>query len=396
MLALAGDVVHDGWTDEAAAFSFVAADSLIRLAPICILGHRLCNLGQETVRSFETHQVQQMAIPANLLRAAILTGYTEVAQSLGLDPHRLLKAVGLHRLNLSDADTLIPSEAVLKLLEHSASSANVEDFGLRMAARRSLAHLGPIGLVAREEPTLRDAIRLFERHFRLRTEMLVLTLREHDDIASLEIQIIFVTKGSARQMIELMVGILFRTLKSLAGEKWSAEYVSFSHPPPLRRTTHSELFGSRPHFRGSFDGVVLRKSDLAAPIATADPTMAFYIRRYLEEVVAQPAVMIDASVRQLVFTLLPSGRCSSELLARHLGIDRRTLSRRLAARGVTFSDILNTVRIELVQRHIKTEGRSLAETAQLLGFSGLPAFSRWFGAQFGESASQWRRGRSAS
>ncbi|MEK9283038.1 helix-turn-helix domain-containing protein [Bradyrhizobium sp. ISRA442] len=118
--------------------------------------------------------------------------------------------------------------------------------------------------------------------------------------------------------------------------------------------------------------------------------MAFYVRRYLDEVVARPAVMMDATVRQLIFTLLPSGRCTSELVSRHLGIDRRTLTRRLAARGATFSDILAAVRVELVQRHIKVEGRSLAETAQLLGFSGLPAFSRWFTTNFGMSASHWR------
>lgn len=332
-----------------------------------------------------------MAIPANLLRAAILTGYIEVAQSVGLDPYRVMKSVGLHRLDLSDADTLIPVAAVLELLERSAAAANVDDFGLRMAARRSLAHLGPVGLVAREEPTLRDAIRLFERHFRLRTEMLILNLREHNDVASLEVRIMFATNGNTRQVIELIVGIVFRTLKVLAGDTWAPESVSFSHPPPLRRTTHGAFFRCRPQFRGAFDGLLLRTRDLSAPITTADPVMARYVRHYLDEVINQPSIMIDSTVRQLVFTLLPSGRCTSEQLAAHLGIDRRTLSRWLAARGTNFSEIQNDVRAELAQRHIKTESRTLTETAQLLGFAGLPAFSRWFNAQFGMSASRWRK-----
>ena len=331
-----------------------------------------------------------MAIPATLIRAAILTGYTEVAQSLGIDPYRQMKDLGLHRLDLSDADALIPVAAVLDLLERSAAAAKVDDFGLRMAARRSLAHLGPVGLVAREEPTLRDAIRLFERHFRLRTEMLILNLEEHDDVASLEVRLMFITGGNTRQVIERIVGIVFRTMKALAGDAWEPESVIFTHPPPLRRTTHASFFRGRPHFGGVLDGLLLRKRDLAAPIATADPVMARYVRRYLHEVMSQPPIMIDATVRQLVFTMLPSGRCTSELLAGHLGIDRRTLSRRLAARGTSFSEIQNEVRIELAQRHIKTEGRPLAETAQLLGFAGLPAFSRWFKLRFGRSASRWR------
>lgn len=67
---------------------------------------------------------------------------------------------------------------------------------------------------------------------------------------------------------------------------------------------------------------------------------------------------------------------------------KRTEHRRLALRGETVSTIIN--RMELAQPHIKTERRSLTETAQLLGFSGLPTFSR-----FGSSATTWRKNRDA-
>jgi hypothetical protein len=72
-----------------------------------------------------------------------------------------------------------------------------------------------------------------------------------------------------------------------------------------------------------------------------------------------------------------------------LPVGRPDLS--LALRGETVSTIINDARIELAQRHIKTERRSLTETAQLLGFSGLPTFSRWFQRQFGSSATIWRK-----
>ena len=267
----------------------------------------------------------------------------------------------------------------------------MEDFGLRMAAKRSLAHLGPIGLVAREEPTLRHALKLFERHFRLRTENLVVNLVEHGDLGSIRIQLLLASKGSTRQVMELIVGIVFRTLRALTADQWAPEFVSFSHPAPRGRTTHHGFFKSRPHFDDVFNGVALRTADLNAPIASADPVIARYVRHYLEDAMSQPSVLIDATVRQLVFALLPSGRCTSDLLARHLGIDRRTLSRRLAARGTAFSAIVNDVRLELVQRHILTEHRSLTETAQLLGFSSPATFSRWFLAHFGVPATAWRK-----
>jgi len=87
---------------------------------------------------------------------------------------------------------------------------------------------------------------------------------------------------------------------------------------------------------------------------------------------------------------LPSGRCTAASVARQIGIDRKTVHRRLASQDKTFSDVLNEVRRELAERHIRLERRSLTETAQLLGFSCLPNFSRWFRSQFGSSASAWR------
>jgi hypothetical protein len=99
-----------------------------------------------------------LAKPANLIRAGNLTGYPELARSLGLDPQRLIRSVGLQRFDLSDADVMIPAAAMMELLERSAAAAGIEDFGLRLAAMRRLAHLGPVGLIVREEPTVRHAI----------------------------------------------------------------------------------------------------------------------------------------------------------------------------------------------------------------------------------------------
>nr|WP_291608468.1 AraC family transcriptional regulator [Bradyrhizobium sp.] len=320
-----------------------------------------------------------------------MTGYVDVAESLGLDARRLIKKFGLHGLNLSDANTLIPAGPAAELLEHSAAVAGAEDFGLRMAAKRSLAHLGPIGLVAREQPTLRHALRMFERHFRLYSETVILRLEDHDGVASLSFQLVMATSGRLRQVIEAVVGAAFRTVDTLAGNAWIPDGISFSHPAPQGRTIHNSFFNTRPHFGNGFDGILLRAADLDAPISTADPVMARYVRQYLDAMIAQPDLTIDATVRQLVFTLLPSGRCTSDGLASHLGLNRRTLHRRLALRGETVSTIINDARIELAQRHVKTERRSLTETAQLLGFSGLPTFSRWFQRQFGSSATTWRK-----
>jgi signal transduction histidine kinase len=79
-----------------------------------------------------------------LIRSACLTGYVELAHSLGLDPFRLLKEVSLDRSCLFEPDLKIPVDAANRLLEISTRAARIEDFGLRLAeARRLISGLRP-------------------------------------------------------------------------------------------------------------------------------------------------------------------------------------------------------------------------------------------------------------
>jgi AraC-like DNA-binding protein len=51
---------------------------------------------------------------------------------------------------------------------------------------------------------------------------------------------------------------------------------------------------------------------------------------------------------------------------------------------------MDSVRAELVARHIENRERPLVTVAELLGFSALSAFSRWFRNRFGCSVTEWR------
>ena len=93
--------------------------------------------------------------------------------------------------------------------------------------------------------------------------------------------------------------------------------------------------------------------------------------------------------REIVRMLLPSGLCSLDRVAQHLGMHRRTLNRHLAAEGESFTTIINAVRAELAQEYLANSKRRSHEVADLLGFSSPGAFSRWFRDQFGKTPSDW-------
>ena len=125
------------------------------------------------------------------------------------------------------------------------------------------------------------------------------------------------------------------------------------------------------------------------PITTRRPPAT--CRKLLDVIHTEPAQSPPDKVRQLVWALLPTGRCSLEIVAQHLGIDRRTLHRHLQRDGQSFSEILDDVRCDLAIRYLTQHDRPFKELAELLGFSELSAFSRWFTRRYGCTATSWRR-----
>src|SRR5947199_7580743 len=92
---------------------------------------------------------------SDLIRSATLTHYAEIARSVGLDPIEMVRKARLPLACLDNDNMRIAVASVRRLLEMSAAASGVEDFALRIAKRGSLGTLGPVGLVIREQPTVR-------------------------------------------------------------------------------------------------------------------------------------------------------------------------------------------------------------------------------------------------
>jgi AraC-like DNA-binding protein len=149
-------------------------------------------------------------------------------------------------------------------------------------------------------------------------------------------------------------------------------------------------------FGEDFAGIICAAHDIDVAVPAADAKMTRYVQQYLDTLVSRRNTTMSANVRECIYTMLPSGLCSADTVAGRLGVDRRTVHRHLAREGKTFSAIMDAVRAELVTRYIDNRDRPLVSVAELLGFSALSAFSRWFRRQFGCSVSQWRAGPPAS
>lgn len=319
-----------------------------------------------------------------LIRAAALTHFAEVAAQFGLDAAQLLRDAGLPQRCLAEPDLKVSALAVTKLLEQAAERAREPAFALHMVRSRRLSNLGPLGLLVRDVPTLRSALEVLAGHIHLHNEALSVRVEETGGLVLLRLELQAPGAGSLRQATELALGVTYRVLQLFLGSGWRPRLVCFRHRAPRQRATHHDIFGPAVEFGHEFDGLVCNASALDAPNPAADAVMARYTQQLLGTGTGHRAEdTLAQRVQQLTVLLLPRGHCRVDVVAQHLGVDRRTVARRLAAEGSSFSELVNAQRIELVGRYLRDGSRPLGEVAALLGFSAPSAFTRWHRQVFG-------------
>jgi AraC-like DNA-binding protein len=325
-----------------------------------------------------------------LIRAAALSNFADVAQQMGLAPRVLLREAGLDPGALSDPDIRVPVVAVMKVLEVAAVRSGCETFGLRMAEIRRLSDFGAVSLLVAHQPTLREALDTIMRYRHLMNDALVMSVEEFGDLVVLREELVIEEPAPARQAYELAIGVLFRMFNALLGPRWRPHGIRFTHSRPVDLSVHRRMFGPNVQFDCDFNGIVCSGSDLDTPNPAADPQLAHYARQFVEGMGVRDVRSAARQVREAAYLLMPAGRASIGQIAQALGMNVRTLQRRLASEGAEFSQLLNEVRRDLAVRYLANPTYSKTEIARLLGYGQLSSFTRWFIAEFGAPPTRWR------
>ncbi|WP_439370404.1 AraC family transcriptional regulator [Bradyrhizobium sp. DASA03120] len=327
----------------------------------------------------------------DLIRSAGLSFYPEVARSVGLDPRQMMRKVRLPPAVLDKPDTPIAVSSLRRLLELSAEASGAEDFGLRLAERGGLTNFGAVGLIVREQATVGDAIKAFSRFIHVHHDGMKLVVTSDKQTVTITLHLRGRQPTAPRQSIDMALGSVHRIIQSLFGSDWRPQEVHLHYPPPHDRKRYRDFYGCRVTFNADDDAILLAAHDMERRIPSAHPLIANYLRKRIEAIETRPASW-EAKVDEVVRTLLASGDCTVERVAEHLACTRRTIHRRLAASGTSFSAILDAQRADLVIQLIDDPDRPLADIAAQLGFSAQSAMARWFRGRFGCTITAWRKG----
>jgi AraC-like DNA-binding protein len=128
------------------------------------------------------------------------------------------------------------------------------------------------------------------------------------------------------------------------------------------------------------NALLLDSRSLDLPLRTARPHLHRAITEAVEQflAVASGEATFSQSVLSFVRQRLNTGEFDLDSAARHFGMSRRTLQRKLRQADVSHRSLVQQVRRDLSQHLLLDAGMTATETAYALGYSEPSAFHRAF------------------
>jgi AraC-like DNA-binding protein len=325
----------------------------------------------------------------NFIRASALRDFSEIARSAGLDPLPLCRAVGIPLSALSHPDEKIRSDAVGALLDLTARQSGIDDFALRIAQNRRPSAWGAVGLLMTQQKTLGDALAAAAQYSTGHYEGARAEIERFGDEVVVWIDIddgADAIRFDPAQRNEMVVGSAVSVLRALMQRDWRPLRVGFTHAGRGDLDRYKAYFGHTPLFNQDRMFFVMSEADLDLPLEGHDPEAERILRQMAEQQLPEQSKPFSRAVAVLISQRLAEDALSAEGVAAALDLDLRSLQRRLAAEGSSFSELLYGVRMNLARTFVDSSRRPLAEVADLLGFSSLSAFSQWYSRTHGQSA----------
>lgn len=297
------------------------------------------------------------------------------AAELGLRPEAFYAALGRRPDRRRGAR--VPLDLLARFLTWAAEASGDVAFGLRLGAQFHPSDLGAYGYLLLNSPTLGDAMALAQRFVDFQQQGEAFVWKRVSDVHS---EIRYDARGLEerlrRQDTECTLAIVHAVVQRLAARAVRPAEVRVQHS--VQGSPLAEHFGCPVLYDDRDNALRYETSLLAVPIRGADPKLLAILSQYVEqELEGLPSPSDEMGrVRWAIRRGLGAGRVSVEVVARQCRVGARTLQRRLAARGLTFSGVVDQVRRDVRAELERSQQRSRREMAELLGFSDTSAFAK--------------------
>lgn len=324
-----------------------------------------------------------------------IAALARLLQAEGVPAAAALAGTGLDAAELDDVACRTSVAQLVAACRNALALSSSAGLAFRLGSTLHLPDHGTYGQMLLACDSVRDYFRLAEQYQGLWA--CALTLEARIDSAGAGW---VVTDTAVRELplalrtflVEQQFAQLQTRFHDLLGPDCRPALACFSHAAPAHAARYAEhlqcpcVFGWHRHELRYDADALARRPRLANPYTRAA------LQSACESLLADiEACLGFAGKVHLILRRLPDPGAGMKAVASALKMTDRTLRRRLAGEGTSFSDIADQVRCSVARQHLQRPGASIEQVAALTGFSDAANFRRAFLRWTGMTPAQFRR-----
>jgi AraC-like DNA-binding protein len=303
----------------------------------------------------------------------------------GVDVEDFLRQARLTPRQIRNKDAQLGVQNQIKFVESVATATSDPLLGFHLAYSYDPREIGLLYYVIGSAETLLGSLLRVARYSAVANEAFDLKVNK-GNLLRVRLHYSGVARHSDVHQIEFWMASLVRICRKLIGNHFKPIEIRIMHDRRGQVPEMETLLGCVVTTGAKVDEILFSGKSGEYPIVTADPYLNRLCVRFSEETLTRlgrKTSPLKVRVENAIATLLPHGEMHFDAVARQLGMSGRTLARRLASEGHSFSKILDDMRSALARRYLAESDMSISEIAWLLGYSEVAnfthAFHRWRG-----------------
>ena len=322
-------------------------------------------------------------------RAAVLAPFIAYFESLGIPTQPYLSKAHIPVSLLNEPQAPLPLYFGYRFLETVARTEGIDNVGLKVGENTSLDDIGAFGHILQQARTIYEYLQTGVQLIGAVTSGERFWLTNDGENIRFNHYIPCITDFGRQQSEWFTLIITINTIHRASQGEWHPKHLHLASGYQGRLPSQVLLTETKITKGGQTSFFTLPKAVLKLPIPQSIVPTPTVEDLHLHIGSPLPAEFHGA-LETLIETLLIDGYPDVHLAAEAAGISTRTLQRRLAELGLSYSKIVNATRMRLATRWLVTTEKPMKEIAIALGYGDASNFTRAFRAQTGVSPKEYR------
>lgn len=329
-----------------------------------------------------------------VIRAHYADILCQLAEDRALQRARLLSASGIRPSMLGHPDNFITVDQFSALCRAALEQSGDLALGLEFGKRLKFTTHGSLAQAAISCDTLEQALSVLIKYFQIRFVYMRLSFFVEGDEAVIQLDLSHDVADLYRFNVDVVMASLMDVNLLLFGSRLlDGGRCLLDFPEPGDVLPYRQLFGNRISFGSCVNQLRFKRDFLDSSMSLSNPVTRRIAEAQCEDEMRfiEGATSVTTRVARLLESVHSRRLPALEEVAEKLRVSPRTLRRQLAAEGLRFQQLQDSLRHRRALDLLRRNELTIDEIADALGYSDPSNFGRAFRKWEGMAPSVWRR-----